>query len=229
LAEVIEAIHLLTIWIVCVKRSLLWLHVALLSKLVEAGLLRLLLEPIVATIAILESSLLLTLHARWLRVRIVQESCILRLLLVLVDEVTEPIDSALLLVSLVVSRGLILGRLRRRISKQEVSIALFQLPLSKFFLLFAKPNSFCQIIVVIHGTGLLRATFLFLFSFVLTRLKGQPEFQIFLVLSPLSRLMASRRFPTTSSRMPTAIFLNSSNARLPRLAIGSLGSQALLV
>jgi hypothetical protein len=94
----------------------------LLAELIESSLLRLLLESLtVATIAILETCLL-RLHASGLRVSVVEETGILRLLLrlLLIHQVAKPINLALLLVSLIVASRLVCVRLglRGRITEE---------------------------------------------------------------------------------------------------------------
>lgn len=95
-----EAIHLLCPWIVCV----LWLHELLLGllHLVEAGLLRLVVAK-AASVSILVAKSLLTGR---LTVHVIHKACLLRLLLLLPERVSKPVNRSLLLVALVETGGL---------------------------------------------------------------------------------------------------------------------------
>jgi hypothetical protein len=232
----------LTVRVVLVERGLLWLHVLLLlvAKLVESGGLRLLLlglllllKATIATISVLEARLL-GLHSSRLRVCVVEKASVLRLLLVLIYEVTEPVHLALLLVSLVVACGLVRGGLRWRVAKEEVGVGLLKLPPAQLLLLLAEFDCLCEIVVVARcGSGAFAALLLFL-CLVLAGLQGQSELQILLFGPALSALITLWVAPIGALAVMGAlvipgVFLNACHAGLPRLPVGPFGTQSLLV
>lgn len=178
-----KAIHLLCPWIV----GVLWLDELSLRLLhgIEAGLLRLLLLESIATVSILEASLL-RLQSCGLVVRIVQETSLLRLLLL--HRVTEPVDCSLLLVALIEASRL--GSLCRSIVEKQVGLLLVVLlALAQLFLLSAEFECLCKIVVVILVA--LRPSFRGLVGFVLACLKRQAVFEVVVIvvavaLAPLS-------------------------------------------
>ncbi len=131
---------LLTIWVVA-ERCLLGLESRLLLQEIRLLLLLELIEarwlwPKAISISIWVACLLWLL---WLlRVLVVQESCAHRLL----DRVSKPVYSTLLLITLIPASGLRLCW-GRRIIEQGGCILVFQFPPSELLFFLAKPDSLC--------------------------------------------------------------------------------------
>lgn len=119
----------------------------------------------------------LVLKSSWLCVLVVQVTGRQRLLGV--NGVAKPVDSALLLVSLVIPGGLGLGH--RSIVKERLGIALFQLPLPQFLFFLAQLNRLGQILIFFPHHGLLFASFPLFLGFCLARLDSQAILYVFVI------------------------------------------------
>lgn len=212
-------IHL-TVWVILRESSLLGLQ-ELLLLLIESIVIWLLLlsETIIASPVASLKSCLLWLNARRLGICIIEESCVLRLLLwVLIHQVPKPVDCALLLVALVISRGLVSCRLTWSIAKEKVCIAGLKLLPPQFFLLFTKFNCLCEVIVIVSSSIGAFTTLALFFRLVLARFKCQPEFKVFIIITALTTFATTSLIVGSWATMVLAtptVLLYAGNARLP--------------
>lgn len=216
-----ESVHLLSPGVVCVLR--------LQRLLLETGLLRLLLWLLVSisAVSVLESSLL-RLHAGRLVVGVVQEARLLRLLLLLLHWVAEPIHRSLLLVTLVESGRL--SGLRWSVVEEQVGLVLIiQLSLAQFFLLSAELERLCKVVIGLFRRSLWLSLRCFV-GFILARLERQSEFKIIVVLvCAIALPVLSRRCRLALVTAHGSHILKTGDARLPRATVCALGAEAFLV
>ena len=196
--------------------------------LLESGLLRLLLLVSISTVSVLESSLL-RLHASRLVVGIVQEARLLRLLLLLLHRVAEPIHRSLLLVTLVESSRL--RGLRWRVVKEQTGLVLvIQFSLAQFFLFSAELQCLGEIVI-----GLLRRALRFslrcLVGLVLACFERQSELEIVVLVLVCTMALSvfSRHCRLALVSAHGSHILETGDAGLPRATVCAFGAKALLV
>ena len=132
----------------------------------------------------MEACRLLLLKTCRLRVKTVQITSVLWLLLLLIviHRIPKPIDSTTLLISLIPASLLRLLR-RGGIVEQRGCIALFEFLPPQLFLFFTKLNSFSQIIIVVYCCRISCPSLLLFFRLVFAGFDGKTIFCVLLVVS----------------------------------------------
>jgi hypothetical protein len=174
LTKISEAVGLLSPWIVRVECSLLGLDEILLWLLLPEWRAKTSLLRLVLLLISIAGAVLITSHL-WLHTK----SSVL--LLLWINDISKPVHSRLLLITLIPACWLSYRRLNRRVIEQGIGIRFLQLPTTEIFLLLAQLERLGKIGVLFNAvTGCSPALSLFLFRFSLASLKCSTKLLIIL-------------------------------------------------
>ena len=151
--------------------------------------------------------------------------------LVLLNRVGKEIDGVALLITLIETSVLWLASLlrgRRVIVEERSSVTGLQLPAPSFLFFLAELDCFRKIVIVIGSVLSALALLPVFLLLILACLKGQAVFSIFLLVHLSPRLLSSVCLMHRLSVLGGELF-ESSNTRLPRSSVASLGSESFFV
>lgn len=189
---------------------------------------------------LLESSLLWLLVAKpaseavlvagGLAVRVVKKAGLLRLLLLLVHGIAEPVDCRLLLIALI--EACRLRSLRWRAVEEQIGVILvFKLTPSQLFFLLAQFDSFLKIVVIITCTAFSFPTGLIGLCFIL---RGFEREAILKVVVAITIPVCTSAFASSCGRVVRRVdraaqILETSHARFPGSTICPLCAEPLFI